>query len=89
MSLNTKVCKSPSGFAIPALGLGTFEASKDDPMKCSRAVEGAIRAGYVHIDTGAFYGCEEEVARGIANSGVSREKVFICTKLYCASPAFQ
>ncbi|KAG4418762.1 hypothetical protein IFR04_008124 [Cadophora malorum] len=82
MSLNTKVCKSPSGFAIPALGLGTFEASKDDPMKCSRAVEGAIRAGYVHIDTGAFYGCEEEVARGIANSGVSREKVFICTKFW-------
>ncbi|PVH77482.1 aldo/keto reductase-like protein [Cadophora sp. DSE1049] len=82
MSLSDKVCRSSSGFAIPALGLGTFEASKDDPMKCSRAVEGAIIAGYVHIDTGAFYGCEEEVARGIANSGVSREKVFVCTKFW-------
>ncbi|KAH7413102.1 aldo/keto reductase-like protein [Cadophora sp. MPI-SDFR-AT-0126] len=82
MSLNANVCRSSSGFAIPAIGLGTFEASKDDPRKCSRAVEGAIRAGYVHIDTGAFYDCEEQVAEGIANSGVSREKVFVCTKFW-------
>ncbi len=81
MSLNSKVCKSTSGFAIPALGLGTFEATEDDPHKCSRAVETAIRAGYVHIDTAAFYGCEEEVGKGIANTGAPREGVFVCTKL--------
>lgn len=66
---------------IPALGLGTFEASPDEPDKCSQAVKAAIEAGYRHIDTAAFYGCEEQVGRGIAASDVDRADLVVCTKL--------
>ncbi len=42
-----------NGAAIPALGLGTWEATDDS---CIAAVQWAIEAGYRHIDTAARYG---------------------------------
>lgn len=71
-----------SDVSIPALGLGTFEPNKgDDPDKCSKAVTAGLKAGYRHIDTAALYACEEQVGKGIRESGVKREEVFVCTKL--------
>ena len=42
----------------------------------------ALRTGYRHIDTAAVYGNEREVGRGIRESGVAREDVFIETKVW-------
>jgi diketogulonate reductase-like aldo/keto reductase len=47
----------------------------------TRAVEAAIRAGYRHIDTAAFYGNEREVGEAIRASGVKREEIFLATKV--------
>jgi diketogulonate reductase-like aldo/keto reductase len=45
-------------------------------------VKYAISAGYRHIDTADIYQNEESVGRAIAESGISREEVFVTTKLW-------
>jgi diketogulonate reductase-like aldo/keto reductase len=52
-----------------------------DLAECERAVTDAIGVGYRLIDTAASYLNEEAVGKGIRNSGVPREKLFITTKL--------
>jgi 2,5-diketo-D-gluconate reductase A len=43
-------------------------------------VRWALEAGYRHIDTAQAYGNEEAVGRGIRDSGVPREEIFLTTK---------
>ena len=50
--------------------------------ECERSVVDAIQTGYSHIDTAASYQNEEAVGKGIKQSGVAREKLFITTKLW-------
>ena len=66
------------GARIPTIGLGTMTL-KDDI--CVNAVSAALRMGYRHLDTAAFYGNERENGDGLRASGVRREEVFICTKV--------
>ena len=42
----------------------------------------ALNAGYRHIDTARIYGTEPAVGKGIKKSGVSRDQLFITTKLW-------
>jgi len=67
------------GHTIPQLGFGVF---KVDPDETTRIVRDALDVGYRHIDTAAIYGNEEGVGRAIAESGVSRDDLFITTKLW-------
>ncbi|MFK8056452.1 MAG: aldo/keto reductase, partial [Saprospiraceae bacterium] len=46
------------------------------------AVEWALEAGYRHIDTAAIYKNEEGVGQGLKNAGLSRDEVFVTTKLW-------
>lgn len=72
---------------IPILGFGVFQIT--DPAECERSVVDAIQTGYTHIDTAASYMNEEAVGRGIKRSGVSREKLFITTKLWIQSNGYE
>ena len=63
---------------VPSLGLGTWRLSGEE---CVRAVERALNLGYRHIDTAQMYANEGEVGRGIRNSGVDREEIFLVTKV--------
>ena len=72
---------------IPILGFGVFQIA--DPTECERSVVDAIQVGYSHIDTAASYQNEEAVGRGIKQSGVSREKLFITTKLWIQSNGYE
>lgn len=65
---------------MPLLGFGVFQMH--DAEECERSVYDAIRAGYRLIDTAASYGNEEAVGKAIKRSGVSREELFITTKLW-------
>jgi len=65
---------------IPILGFGVFQIT--DSSECERSVVDAIQTGYSHIDTAASYQNEEAVGRGIKQSGVAREKLFVTTKLW-------
>lgn len=72
---------------IPILGFGVFQIA--DPAECERSVVDAIQTGYSHIDTAASYMNEEAVGRGIKQSGVAREKLFITTKLWIQSHGYE
>ncbi|MFL0410981.1 aldo/keto reductase [Microbacterium paludicola] len=68
-----------NGVEIPAIGLGVFQTPPDETVG---AVISALQTGYRHIDTAAAYGNEREVGQGIRESGVSREDIFIETKVW-------
>jgi diketogulonate reductase-like aldo/keto reductase len=70
------------GAQIPALGLGVWQVKSG--KECEDAVRWALEAGYRHIDTAQAYGNEDSVGRGLRESGVPREQVFITTKFYPA-----
>ncbi len=69
-----------NGVEIPVLGFGVFQIT--DASECERSVIDAIQTGYRHIDTAASYQNDEAVGRGIKQSGVARENLFITTKLW-------
>jgi len=75
-----KNIKLNNGVESPILGFGVFQIN--DLTECERSVADAIQTGYSHIDTAASYQNEEAVGRGIKQSGVAREKLFITTKLW-------
>jgi len=79
--------KLNNGVEIPILGFGVFQIT--DPAECERSVVEAIQTGYSHIDTAASYQNEEAVGRGIKQSGVAREKLFITTKLWIQSNGYE
>lgn len=74
-----KTLKLNSGYEIPYFGYGTWQTPADEAQ---RAVEHAIRTGFNHIDTAAFYQNEEAVGRGIRQSGARREDIFLTTKVW-------
>lgn len=69
--------------AIPSVGFGTYLISNDD---AENAVLSAVSNGYRHIDTATGYQNEVGVGTGlrsaIAATGLSREDVFVTTKLW-------
>lgn len=71
------------GYDLPLLGLGTYKLQGADVEPVVRT---AIELGYRHIDTAAFYGNEVEVGAAvnaaIAAGDVTREELFITTKLW-------
>ncbi|HMN60606.1 MAG TPA: aldo/keto reductase [Anaerolinea sp.] len=79
--------KLNNGVDIPILGFGVFQIT--DQAECERSVIEAIQTGYTHIDTAASYQNEEAVGRGIRQSGVAREKLFITTKLWIQSHGYE
>ena len=79
--------KLNNGVEIPILGFGVFQIT--DPDECKRCVVDAIKTGYTHIDTAASYLNEEAVGRGIKQSGVNRENLFITTKLWIQSNGYE
>lgn len=67
-----------NGVEIPKLGLGTWMVAQTD---AEQAVKDAAQIGYRHIDTAQDYGNEAEVAAGVKATGLSRDEVFVTTKL--------
>lgn len=68
-----------NGVQIPSIGFGTWQVADGEEAYVSCL--NALRAGYRHIDTAFAYGNEKSVARAIKDSGLSRDEVFITTKL--------
>lgn len=68
-----------SGYDMPIVGLGTYSLTGD---VCVNSVKAALRAGFRKIDTAHMYGNETEVGRGVRESGIAREEIFVATKIY-------
>lgn len=68
-----------NGIKMPQLGIGTFMLS---PNEAQNSVREALKTGYRLIDTANAYVNERAVGRGIKESGVKREEIFVSTKLW-------
>jgi diketogulonate reductase-like aldo/keto reductase len=67
------------GTTVPKLGFGTWQITGPD---ATETVRDALEIGYRHIDTARAYENEAEVGKGIAESGVPREELFLVTKIW-------
>ena len=79
IKLNNKV-------AIPMLGFGTWELEGNSAYK---PVKWALEEGYRLIDTAAIYNNEEFVGRAIAESKISREELFITSKVWNSDQGYE
>ena len=71
-----------NGIKMPMAGIGTFLLTSDE---AEASVLNALACGYRLIDTANAYVNEKAVGRAMKKSGVSREEIFLETKLW---PAF-
>ena len=67
------------GRDIPQFGLGVY---KVEDALAAELVEGAIDAGYRHVDTAKLYFNEKGVGAGVRASGTPREEIFVTTKVW-------
>lgn len=74
-----------NGLKIPKLALGTWLI--DD--KVAEAVRQAIKIGYRHIDTAQAYGNERGVGEGVRTCGISRDQVFVTSKVAAENKTYE
>src|SRR3954467_15588956 len=67
-----------NGVEITKLGPGTWFIHNGN---AASAVKEAVKIGYRHIDTAQAYGNEEGVGQGITTGRLSRDEIFVTTKL--------
>lgn len=68
-----------NGVKVPIVGFGTWQTP--DGAIAKVAVKSALSSGYRHIDTAEMYGNEKSIGAAIKESGVSRNSLFITSKL--------
>ncbi|WP_163539251.1 aldo/keto reductase [Gracilibacillus sp. YIM 98692] len=68
-----------NGVEMPWFGLGVWQVEDGDQV--INAVKTALNTGYISIDTASAYRNEEGVGKGIKESGVKREEVFVTSKV--------
>jgi 2,5-diketo-D-gluconate reductase A len=78
-SLSIPSIDLPGDVSIPQFGLGVFQVP---PEKTFENVTFALNVGYRHLDTARAYNNEAQVGQAVKASGLSREEVFITTKLW-------
>ena len=80
-----------NGIEMPRLGLGVFRVENSSELV--NAVKVAIKNGYRSIDGAAIYGNEEAmgegIREGIKESGISREDLFITSKVWNADLGYE
>ncbi len=68
-----------NGVAIPAVGFGSYLATEG---KGKSVIKAALDAGYRYIDTASFYFNEDEIGEVVAESGIPRDEIFLCSKVW-------
>ena len=76
-----------NGVEIPLLGVGVYQSPPGQTTE--NAVRNALMIGYRLIDTAQLYGNEEDVGRALRKSGVSRDDVFITTKVWNSDQGYE
>ncbi|GHV06112.1 2,5-diketo-D-gluconate reductase B [Campylobacterota bacterium] len=67
---------------VPLFGLGTFRLKG---MVVQESVRNALELGYSAIDTAQIYENEADVGKAIQESGVSRDDIFLTTKIWVSN----
>lgn len=76
-----------NGVKMPMEGFGVYQVP--EAAVCEQAVSDALEAGYRLIDTAAAYFNEEAVGAAIRKSGISRDELFITTKLWIQDASYE
>jgi 2,5-diketo-D-gluconate reductase A len=76
-----------NGVEMPLLGFGVYQVT--DAGECERGVYDAIQTGYRLIDTASAYLNEAAVGKAIKRSGVTRQELFITTKLWVQDAGYE
>ncbi|WP_283704241.1 aldo/keto reductase [Clostridium perfringens] len=80
-----------NGIEMPRVGLGVFRVENSSELV--NAVKVAIKNGYRSIDGAAIYGNEETmgegIREGIKEAGISREDLFITSKVWNADLGYE
>ncbi len=74
-----------NGLRMPQLGYGVWQVPNEE---ATPAVKQALNAGYRSIDTATIYGNESGVGKALAASDISREDLFITTKVWNADQGY-
>lgn len=69
-----------NGLKIPAIGFGTYRTPPG--IETEQSVLEALKAGYRGIDCAAIYRNEASVGIALKESGISRDQLFITSKLW-------
>lgn len=72
---------------MPILGLGVYQVP--DTEQCEQAVTDALNAGYRLLDTAQAYDNEAAVGEAVKKSDLSREEVFITTKVWVSNFSYE
>lgn len=75
-----------NGIKMPYLGLGTYQADSENEVV--EAVKKALNEGYRHIDTASVYKNEEGIGKGIRESKINREDIFVVSKVWNADQGY-
>ncbi|MEN1938368.1 aldo/keto reductase [Paenibacillus sp. 102] len=76
-----------NGVKMPWFGLGVFKV--EDGTQVVDSVKTAIKNGYRSIDTAAVYKNEVGVGQAIRECGVSREELFITSKVWNSDQGYE
>lgn len=76
-----------NGVKMPWVGLGVFKVENGEEV--INAVKAALKTGYRSIDTAAIYQNEEGVGQAIKESGISREELFVTTKVWNSEQGYE
>ncbi|MGG0813124.1 aldo/keto reductase [Paenibacillus alvei] len=80
-----------NGVKMPWFGIGVFKVEEGPELV--NAVKAAIANGYRSVDTAAIYGNEEGVGQGIREgiqkAGISREDLFVTSKVWNADLGYE
>lgn len=81
------------GTPHPAIGFGTYKvgfipasassAASDGPLRtASECVADALACGYRFLECAEFYGNEADVGKAVRESGIPRQHLFLCSKVW-------
>lgn len=76
---NKKYTELNDGLKIPTVGFGTWKITDEDAPEI---IEQALAASYRSIDTASIYDNEVGVGKGIAQSSINRNEIFLTTKVW-------
>ena len=69
-----------NGVKMPQFGLGVYSIPAGD--ETYNSVLTALKCGYRHIDTAHAYQNEASVGKAIKDSGISRDSIWVTSKLW-------
>lgn len=76
-----------NGIQMPVIGYGLFQITK--PELCEGCVTKALETGYRLFDTAASFGNEEAVGKAIRESRISRQDLFLTTKVWLQDAGYE